>query len=110
MDFSARLSRVNSRPSRTDDSKFVTVVMLECHDLREAGMITGWLGQNVEVRLEPIATPLTPMERAINNTLEATPVVGGSAAPVEDEESVEKPTPNGNVHALATPAGRRRTR
>jgi hypothetical protein len=90
MDFTARLSRVNSRPSRTDDSKFVTTVALECHDLREVGILSAMLGQSVEIRLESVPTPMSPMERAINDTLARTPVVGGVQADPEANARVEE--------------------
>ena len=67
--FTARLAAVRATPSRADDVKTVTRIVLEAHDISVDPLVE-FLGDDVRVTLATVPMPLTPIEQAIDEAEE----------------------------------------
>jgi hypothetical protein len=65
-EFRARLASVRATPSRADDVKTVTRVLLEAHDI-EVDPLVEYLGDDVRVVITSSPLPRLPLEQAIDN-------------------------------------------
>jgi hypothetical protein len=69
-EFRARLASVRATPSRADDVRTVTRVMLEAHDI-PVDPLVGYLGEDVRVTITTIPPPLLPLDEALEELGEA---------------------------------------
>jgi hypothetical protein len=79
--FRARLASIRTTPSRSDDAKTVTRVLLEAHDT-PLDPLGGYIDAEVYVTLQEADLPRTPLESAIERAN------GANQGPVDEIASV----------------------